>query len=67
MQERAAPIPDDAIEAVTADRSRRTLGETQEGGGPVSRMVPGNWESRHAEWKRIADANRARAVREPLP
>lgn len=92
MHERGAVIRDDAIEAITADRSahyepmgwhhwpehpwlsyqfRRGLGETQEGGGAVSevflaasRMVPGDLESWHAEWKRIADANRARAERE---
>ena len=41
---------------------RRGLGETQEGGGSVSevlmaasRMIPGDLESWHAEWKRIAD------------
>ena len=43
---------------------RRGLGETQEGGGSVSeifqagsRMVPGDKESWHAEWLRIADRN----------
>jgi dienelactone hydrolase len=43
---------------------RRGLGETQEGGGSVSeifqagsRMVPGDKESWHAEWMRIADRN----------
>lgn len=92
MGERAAPIRDDAIEAITSDRSahyepmgwhhwpghpwlsyqfRRGLGETQEGGGAVSevflaasRMVPGDLESWHREWRRIADANRDRAARE---
>lgn len=46
---------------------RRALGETQEGGGAVSecflagsRMVPGDRESWHAEWLRVADANFAR-------
>lgn len=43
---------------------RRALGETQEGGGTVSecflaasRMVPGDLDSWHGEWMRIADAN----------
>jgi dienelactone hydrolase len=46
---------------------RRALGETQDGGGAVSecflaasRMVPGDHESWHKEWKRIADFNNAR-------
>jgi dienelactone hydrolase len=46
---------------------RRQLGETQEGGGAVSecfqaaaRMVPGDEESWHAEWMRVADRNRLR-------
>ncbi len=46
---------------------RRALGETQEGGGAVSecflaasRMKPGNKESWHEEWKRIADFNNDR-------
>lgn len=46
---------------------RRILGETQEGGGAVSecflaasRMVPGDRESWHREWTRVADHNRAR-------
>ena len=41
---------------------RRGLGETQEGGGAVSevflaasRMIPGDLESWHAEWKRIGE------------
>ena len=45
---------------------RRALGETQEGGGAVtecflaaSRMIPGDKESWHREWKRIADFNQA--------
>src|SRR3984885_7324583 len=44
---------------------RRGLGETQEGGGSVSevmqagsRMIPGDLESWHTEWMRIAEANR---------
>ena len=48
---------------------RRGLGETQEGGGSVSevmqalsRMNPGDLESWHAEWKRIADRNRDRHI-----
>jgi len=47
---------------------RRALGETQEGGGTVSecflaasRMVPGDKESWHKEWLRIADNNFKRA------
>jgi dienelactone hydrolase len=50
---------------------RRALGETQEGGGAVSecflaasRMVPGDPESWHVEWKRIADFNQARGDKE---
>ncbi|WP_197029262.1 alpha/beta hydrolase family protein [Alicyclobacillus macrosporangiidus] len=50
---------------------RRALGETQEGGGSVSeclqaaqRMVPGDRESWHKEWMRIAERNRAKAYRE---
>ena len=50
---------------------RRGLGETQEGGGAVSevflaasRMIPGDLESWHAEWKRIGDANWARGQAE---
>ena len=46
---------------------RRGLGETQEGGGTVSecflaasRMIPGDKESWHKEWKRVADFNRDR-------
>ncbi len=46
---------------------RRGLGETQEGGGAVSecflaasRMVPGDLESWHAEWLRVADNNHKR-------
>lgn len=46
---------------------RRALGETQPGGGAVSecfqaaaRMVPGDVESWHAEWLRVADRNRER-------
>src|SRR5690606_4199714 len=46
---------------------RRALGETQEGGGTVSecflaasRMIPGDKESWHTEWKRIADFNQKR-------
>lgn len=44
---------------------RRALGESQPGGGTVSeaflaasRMIPGNLESWHAEWMRVADNNR---------
>ncbi len=47
---------------------RRALGETQEGGGAVSecfqaasRMIPGDMESWHAEWWRVAERNRQRA------
>ena len=47
---------------------RRGLGETQEGGGAVSevfqaasRMVPGDKESWHTEWLRIAERNHSRA------
>jgi len=47
---------------------RRALGETQEGGGAVSecfqaasRMIPGDMESWHAEWFRVAERNRERA------
>ncbi len=50
---------------------RRALGETQEGGGTVSecflaasRMIPGDQESWHREWKVIADRNFDRAVEE---
>ena len=46
---------------------RRGLGETQEGGGSVSecflaasRMVPGDKDSWHEEWLRIADQNMRR-------
>src|SRR3982075_3759523 len=46
---------------------RRALGETQDGGGSVSecflaasRMIPGDEESWHREWKRIADFNQTR-------
>src|ERR1700752_2512808 len=46
---------------------RRALGETQEGGGAVSecfqaaaRMVPGDMESWHKEWLRVAERNRRR-------
>ncbi|MGE5525562.1 MAG: alpha/beta hydrolase family protein [Rhodospirillaceae bacterium] len=46
---------------------RRALGETQEGGGAVSecfqaasRMKPGDKESWHDEWVRVADRNRDR-------
>ncbi len=46
---------------------RRGLGETQEGGGAVSecflaasRMIPGDLESWHAEWMKVADNNHAR-------
>lgn len=48
---------------------RRGLGETQEGGGAVSecflvasRIVPGDRESWHREWLKVADANFARGV-----
>src|ERR1700748_646116 len=50
---------------------RRALGETQEGGGAVSecflaasRMIPGDKESWHREWKRIADFNQTRGDEE---
>jgi dienelactone hydrolase len=50
---------------------RRGLGESQEGGGTVSeiflaasRMVPGDLESWHVEWKRIADQNWQRGLEE---
>lgn len=46
---------------------RRGLGETQEGGGAVSecflaasRMIPGDYDSWHTEWMRVADQNWAR-------
>ncbi len=46
---------------------RRALGETQEGGGAISecfqaasRMVPGDKESWHREWLRVADRNHRR-------
>jgi len=48
---------------------RRGLGETQEGGGSVSevflaasRIVAGDEESWHKEWKVIGDTNRHRAI-----
>jgi len=90
MADRAGLGRDNAIDAMTADRSphyepmgwhhcsehpwlsyqfRRGLGETQEGAGAVSevflaasRMVPGDLESWHREWKRLADSNRDRAA-----
>ena len=50
---------------------RRSLGETQEGGGAVSemflaasRMVPGDKESWHAEWMVVGNNNFARAEAE---
>lgn len=50
---------------------RRGLGETQEGGGAVSelfqaasRMIPGDFESWHLEWMRIADRNWNRGLAE---
>ena len=50
---------------------RRGLGETQEGGGAVSecfmvasRIVPGDKESWHREWLKVADANFDRGVEE---
>jgi dipeptidyl aminopeptidase/acylaminoacyl peptidase len=50
---------------------RRALGETQEGGGTVSecflaasRMIPGDKESWHKEWSRIADFNQTRGDNE---
>lgn len=46
---------------------RRALGETQEGGGAISecfqvasRMVPGDKESWHREWLRVAERNHKR-------
>ena len=46
---------------------RRALGETQEGGGAISecfqaasRMVPGDKESWHREWLKVAERNHAR-------
>lgn len=46
---------------------RRQLGETQEGGGAISecfqaasRMVPGDEESWHSEWIRVAERNHKR-------
>jgi len=46
---------------------RRGLGETQQGGGSISecflaasRMVPGDKESWHKEWTRVAESNRIR-------
>jgi acetyl esterase/lipase len=51
----------------TSYQFRRGLGETQEGGGAVSevfqaasRMIPGDLESWHREWLRIAERNEAR-------
>jgi len=48
---------------------RRALGETQEGGGAVSecfqaasRMIPGDKESWHREWMRVADRNWNRGI-----
>jgi Esterase FrsA-like len=50
---------------------RRGLGETQEGGGTVSecfqaasRMIPGDKESWHREWMRVADRNESRGRNE---
>ena len=50
---------------------RRGLGETQEGGGSVSeafqaasRMIPGDLESWHTEWMRVADRNWQRGLAE---
>jgi dienelactone hydrolase len=50
---------------------RRGLGETQEGGGTVSecfqaasRMIPGDKESWHREWMRVADRNQKRGLSE---
>ena len=50
---------------------RRGLGETQEGGGAVSevfqaasRMIPGDHESWHREWLRIAERNWQRGLAE---
>lgn len=49
---------------------RRVLGETQEGGGAISevfraasRIDPGDAESWHREWLRLADSNRERGYR----
>jgi len=49
---------------------RRGLGETQEGGGAISeaflaasRMIPGDNESWHREWMRVAKRNHERADR----
>jgi pimeloyl-ACP methyl ester carboxylesterase len=49
---------------------RRVLGETQEGGGAVSEcfqaaslMIPGDLESWHEQWLRVADRNRLRGDR----
>ncbi len=46
---------------------RRALGETQEGGGAISecfqaasRMIPGDHESWHREWLRLAERNHRR-------
>lgn len=51
----------------TSYQFRRGLGETQEGGGAVSeaflaasRMIPGDLESWHAEWLRIAESSHLR-------
>jgi dienelactone hydrolase len=50
---------------------RRGLGETQEGGGSVSecfhaasRMIPGDVESWHREWRRVGDRNFERGLAE---
>jgi len=50
---------------------RRALGETQEGGGEVSecfkaasRMIPGDPESWHKEWLKVAEWNNARGDKE---
>src|SRR3990172_10239555 len=52
---------------------RRGLGETQEGGGAVSelfqaatRMQPGDAQSWHVEWSRIAERNDARGDEDEL-
>ena len=52
---------------------RRGLGETQEGGGAVSelfqaasRMKPGDLESGHEEWMRIAERNEVTGVNGPF-